>query len=99
MIFLTHLKDKCSTFSLLLPTQFKMLASLQRQLSSIFALITFQTQNNLLCSFGLITQVNLDHYIKGYLLMKDGFSLTTITTLFSVVSPFSLGYQLSGLEN
>ena len=48
-----NLKDKCSTLSLLLTTQFKVLASFQRQLSSVFALITFQTQHNLLCRFRL----------------------------------------------
>jgi hypothetical protein len=51
-----NLKDKCSTFCLLFSTQFKMLASFQWQLSSIFALITLQTQHNLLCRFCLQCQ-------------------------------------------
>ena len=47
------LKDKCSTLGLLLSAQFKMLAPFQWQLSSVFALITLQTQHNLLCRFCL----------------------------------------------
>ena len=70
-----------------------MLASFQRQLSSILTLITLQAQNNLLCSFCL-NQVNLSAPAEDrYLLVKDGFSLTTVTTLFPVVSSFSLRYQ------
>jgi hypothetical protein len=50
-----NLKDKSSTLRLLLATQFEMLASFQRQLRSVLALITFQTQYNLLCCLGLIS--------------------------------------------
>jgi hypothetical protein len=48
-----NLKDKCSTLGLLLSTQFKVLASLQWQLGSVFAFIAFQAQHDLLCCFRL----------------------------------------------
>src|SRR5271170_6916958 len=94
-----RLKDKRSTLSLLLATQFKMLASLQWQLSPIFAFITFQTQNNFLCSFRLTHKSASTATLTAectYLLMKDRFSLTTVTTLLSVISSFSLQYQCLG---
>lgn len=68
-----NLKDKCSTLSLLLSTQFKMLASFQRQLSSVFALITLQTQHNFLCRFRLQMSENLPTSEDGTFLWKTGF--------------------------
>lgn len=90
-----NLKDKCSTLRLLLSTQFKMLASFQRQLSSIFAFITFQTQHNLLRRFSLYRINNPFSKLLEYLLVEHRFRLTTITALFSVVSSFSLFRQYS----
>ena len=85
-----NLKDKCSTFCLLFSTQLKMLASFQWQLSSIFALITLQTQHNFLCRFCLQCQNPFIRPVKVNLFVEDRFRLTTITTLFPVVSSFSL---------
>jgi hypothetical protein len=50
-----HLKDKSSTLGLLFTTQFEMLASFQWQLSSVLALVAFQTQDNLLGGFSLVS--------------------------------------------
>jgi hypothetical protein len=47
------LKHKSSTLRLLFSTQLEMLATLQRQLRSILALITLQTQHDLLGGFCL----------------------------------------------
>ena len=67
--------------SLLITSQFKMLASLNSQhpLRSAVGLHTFQSQHNLLCSFRLFAENRL--------------SLPTIATLFPVITPLSLGIQ------
>ena len=67
--------------SLLVASQFKMLASLngQHPLGSAVGLNTLQSQHNLLCSFSLFAEKRL--------------SLPTIATLFPVITPLSLGIQ------
>lgn len=67
--------------SLLVTSQFKMLASLNSQhpLRSAVGLNTLQSQHNLLCSFSLFAENRL--------------SLPTIATLFPVITPLSLGIQ------
>ena len=67
--------------SLLVASQFKMLASLNSQhpLRSAVGLNALQSQHNLLCSFSLFAENRL--------------SLPTIATLFPVVTPLSLGIQ------
>jgi len=88
-----NLKDKSSTLRLLLTTQLEMLASFQRQLCPVLALITFQTQHNLLCCLGLHNISPLVSPMSKYLLVEHGFGLTTVTALFPVVTSFSLIYQ------
>lgn len=61
---------------LLVTTKLKVLASLQTKLSSGLASNTFQTQNNLFGSLGLF--------------MENWLSLTTVTSLFTVVSSLTL---------
>lgn len=56
-----------------------MLASLQRNLVLVLANIAFKTQNNLLGSLGLF--------------VEDGFGLTTVTGLFTVVTTLSCDYN------
>ena len=59
--------------------QFKVLASLQSQLTLVFAGNTFQTQHNLLCSLGLL----VEHWL----------CLTTVSRLLAVVTSLSLSEQ------
>ena len=75
------LKTDHLALSLLITSQLKMLASLNSQdpLRSTFGLSTFKPQYNLLCSFSLFPE--------------NWLSLPTITTLFPVITPLSLGIQ------
>lgn len=67
--------------SLLISSQFKMLASLNSQHSfrSAVGLNTFKSQHNLLCCFSLFPE--------------NWLRLSTITTLLPVIPPLSLGIQ------
>ena len=74
-----------SILVLLVTTQFEMLATLQCQQVLVLANGAFKTQNNLLCSLGLLTE--------------NGFCLTTITRLLAIITTLSLSKKgsLSGL--
>jgi hypothetical protein len=61
-----------SYLGLLVTTQFEVLATLESDLVLVLALLTFQTQHNLLGGLGL--------------LVEDRLGLTTITALLSVVT-------------
>ena len=56
-----------------------MLASLQNLLHSVFAVSTFQSQNDLLGSLGLSSQ--------------DGLGLSSVSLLLGIVATLSLGEQ------
>jgi len=70
-----HLEERCA-LSFLVPTNFKVLASLDRMLGIMFARLALQLQHNLLCCFGL--------------LVKDRLCLTSITRLFPIITSLSL---------
>jgi len=67
------------SFSLLVTTQFEVLASLDDQKLLLLRLGAFETEHNLFGCFGL--------------LVEDGFCLTTISRLFSVVTTLTLSVQ------
>ena len=65
-----------TTLGLLITTEFEGLATLQDKLMLVLANGTFQTEDNLLGSLGL--------------LVENGLSLTTITGLLTIVTTFTL---------
>lgn len=88
-----QLPDDCS---LLLVTQLEVLSSLNTQLLLRLALLTFQSQSDLLRRFRLYqTQTRVTTELKRaisvqHLLVKNRLGLTSETHLLGVVSPFSL---------
>lgn len=74
-----------TTLGLLITTEFEGLAAFQDKLMLVLADGTFQTQDNLLGSLGL--------------LVENGFGLTTVAGLFTVITTFTLGEDggLAGL--
>lgn len=70
------LKLNGSSLLLLVTTQLKVLASLQGELMLVLASGAFETQHNLLRRLGL--------------LVKNGFGLTTVSRLLSVVTTLTL---------
>lgn len=74
-----------TTLGLLVTTEFEGLAAFQDKLMLVLADGTFQTQDNLLGSLGL--------------LVENGFGLTTVAGLFTVITTFTLGEDggLAGL--
>jgi hypothetical protein len=84
------------SLALLVTTQFKVLASLQRNLFAVFTFSAFHPQHDFLGGFGLqTTSINTKLTYKvgkwGHLLPEDGLSLSTKTLLFSVVTSPALG--------
>lgn len=77
----TNLEYQCSTLGLLVTTKLEVLATLQCQLCLRLARCAFQSQHNLLCGLCL--------------LVENGFCLTTITGLFSIITTLSLSEQRS----
>jgi hypothetical protein len=65
------------SLALLVTTQFKVLAPLQRNLFAVFTFSAFHPQHDFLGGFGLLPE--------------DGLSLSTKTLLFSVVTSPALG--------
>ena len=70
-----HLKQRCS-LPLLVSTDFKVLAPLDRVLGYMFASLALEPQHNLLCSLCL--------------LVEDWLCLSTITRLLAIVTTLSL---------
>jgi hypothetical protein len=69
------LERESSTFSLLLTTQLKVFAALERELMLLLTNGAFQPEDDFLGSLGL--------------LLEDGFGLATETLLFAIVTTFS----------
>jgi len=72
----THLEDKRGTLGLLVTTELKVLASLERELCLGLAADALETEHDLLGGLGL--------------LVEDGLGLTSVTGLLAVVTTLSL---------
>ena len=79
----------------LLLTNLQGLAALQRSLSLRLALLTLQTEHQLL---GLLRLV-IKPFLKNHLLMEDRLGLTTETLLLGIVSSLSYTYKLTIQQN
>jgi len=77
----TSLEDKGGVLLLLVTTELKVLASLERNVRSVLALGALESEHDLLGGLGL--------------LVEDGLGLTTVTLLLPVVTTLTLSVQRS----
>ena len=87
--------------SLFVSSQLEVFASFKRNLLSLFASATLHSQDNFFCGLGLNRTQTIKMAVKqpqlvvSYLLTKHRFCLSTIPSLFSVIT--SLSYTINTL--